>query len=51
MHDGPFELQADEIDEGRWVSAGEMDQRVSAVCPSITFKSFDKILNHRDVCP
>ena len=30
VHEGPFTLQADEIDEGRWVSATEMDQRTAA---------------------
>ena len=29
IHNGPFTLQADEIDEGRWVSAAEMDRRVA----------------------
>ena len=29
MDDGPFELEAGEIDEGAWVSSTEMDRRVS----------------------
>ncbi len=35
-HDGPFELQADEIDEGKWVSARDMDRRVSEADPTVT---------------
>ena len=29
MSDGPFVLASDEIDEGAWISAGEMGRRVS----------------------
>ena len=29
IDDGPFELASDEIDEGAWISAGEMGRRVS----------------------
>jgi isopentenyl-diphosphate delta-isomerase type 1 len=36
IHDGPFELQAEEIDEGAWVSLGEMDVRVAAQDPLLT---------------
>ncbi len=35
-HEGPFELQADEIDEGKWISVGEMDRRVSEADPTVT---------------
>ena len=35
-HDGPLELQTDEIDEGKWVSAREMDRRVAAADPTVT---------------
>ena len=35
-HTGPFVLQTTEIDEGRWVSAMEMDQRVAENDPTIT---------------
>ena len=35
-HDGPFELQTDEIDEGKWVGVLEMDQRVSGADPTVT---------------
>ncbi len=35
-HNGPFALQAGEIDEGRWVSVDEMDRRVADKDPSLT---------------
>jgi isopentenyldiphosphate isomerase len=35
-YDGPFELQADEIDEGKWVGALEMDRRVAESDPTVT---------------
>jgi len=34
--DGPLILQKDEIDEGRWVSPGEMDQRLESRDPGMT---------------
>jgi isopentenyl-diphosphate delta-isomerase type 1 len=34
--DGPMVLQAEEIDDGRWVSAQAMDRRVAADDPSLT---------------
>jgi isopentenyl-diphosphate delta-isomerase type 1 len=36
INDGPFELQAEEIDEGAWVSANEMDRRVCEEDPTLT---------------
>lgn len=36
MNDGPFELQAEEIDEGAWISLSEMDRRVAEEDPVIT---------------
>ncbi len=36
IDDGPFELQAEEIDEGAWISASEMDRRVSGDDPTMT---------------
>lgn len=36
INDGPFELQAEEIDEGAWISPSEMDRRVSAEDPALT---------------
>ncbi|MCZ6578760.1 MAG: NUDIX domain-containing protein [Gammaproteobacteria bacterium] len=36
MHEGPFELQAEEIDEGAWVSGNEMDRRVGEADPTLT---------------
>ena len=35
-HNGPFELQAEEIDEGLWVGPGDMDRRVSEEDPVMT---------------
>lgn len=29
IHEGPFELEAEEIDEGAWITGREMDRRVS----------------------
>ena len=29
INEGPFELQAEEIDEGAWINGSEMDRRVS----------------------
>ena len=34
--DGPFVLQAEEIDEGAWLDVDEMDRRVSEADPSMT---------------
>jgi len=34
--DGPLELDPDEIDDGRWLSAAEMDRRVDAADPDLT---------------
>jgi isopentenyldiphosphate isomerase len=34
--DGPLELDADEIDDGRWVSPAEMDRRVDAADTDLT---------------
>ena len=36
MSDGPFVLQAEEIDEGTWVSMSEMDRRVAESDPELT---------------
>ncbi len=36
LHDGPFELQAEEIDEGAWINLGEMDRRVAEEDPELT---------------
>ena len=36
MDDGPFELEAGEIDEGAWVSSTEMDKRVLEDDPTMT---------------
>lgn len=36
VSDGPFVLQAEEIDEGDWVSMSEMDRRVAAADPELT---------------
>ena len=36
VSDGPFELEAAEIDEGAWISASEMDRRVSEDDPTMT---------------
>jgi len=36
MNDGPFELQAEEIDEGVWIRFSEMDRRVAEEDPVIT---------------
>ena len=36
VNEGPFELQAEEIDEGAWVSGIEMDRRVAAEDPTLT---------------
>lgn len=33
---GPFQLQTEEIDEGCWISADEMDKRVKSNDPSLT---------------
>ncbi len=41
VYDGPLALQKDEIDEGAWVSVGEMDRRVAEQDPTIT-----RILRH-----
>lgn len=35
-HDGPFVLQAEEIDEGKWTGVDEMDRRVSTCDPTLT---------------
>jgi isopentenyldiphosphate isomerase len=29
INDGPFQLQPEEIDEGKWVSIAHMDKRVA----------------------
>ena len=36
INDGPFQLEAEEIDEGAWLSGSEMDRRVSAEDPTLT---------------
>jgi len=36
LHDGPMALQADEIEEGAWISLAEMDRRVAAQDPTLT---------------
>ena len=36
INDGPFVLQAEEIDEGNWVSGIEMDRRVAESDPVLT---------------
>jgi len=36
MRNGPFVLASDEIDEGAWISAGEMGRRVSGDDPTMT---------------
>ncbi len=36
MDDGPFELEAGEIDEGAWISGSEMDRRVREEDPTLT---------------
>jgi len=36
INDGPFVLQAEEIDEGAWVSMSEMDRRVAEGDPVLT---------------
>jgi len=36
IHDGPVELQAEEIDEGSWISVSEMDRRVVEEDPTLT---------------
>lgn len=35
-HDGPLELQPDEIDAGAWLDPAEMDRRVAAQDPDMT---------------
>ncbi len=35
-HDGPFELNQDEIDDGAWVSAETMDTRLAEQDPDLT---------------
>ena len=36
VHDGPVILQEEEIDEGVWITVGEMQRRVAASDPSLT---------------
>ena len=36
INDGPFELQAEEIDDGDWISLSEMDRRMAEEDPVIT---------------
>jgi len=36
INDGPFELEAEEIDEGAWISSTEMDRRVLEDDPTMT---------------
>ncbi len=36
INDGPFELQAEEIDEGNWIAVTEMDRRVAESDPVLT---------------
>jgi len=36
VSDGPFELEAEEIDEGAWITGREMDRRVSENDPTMT---------------
>jgi isopentenyl-diphosphate delta-isomerase type 1 len=36
MHDGPFELHAEEIDEGAWINPAELDRRVFEEDPALT---------------
>ena len=35
-HNGPFDLQEEEIDEGAWIEPGEMDRRVIEQDPELT---------------
>lgn len=35
-HDGPFQLQPEEIDEGRWETSAHMDKRVADKDPTLT---------------
>lgn len=41
-HNGPFDLAADEIDEGQWLNPAILDQRVNSDDPSLTV-TFKKI--------
>ena len=36
VDEGPFVLQKEEIDEGKWISKSEMDQRVGSADPTLT---------------
>ena len=36
INDGPFQLQPEEIDEGKWVSIAHMDKRVADHDPTLT---------------
>jgi isopentenyldiphosphate isomerase len=36
IYNGPFELQAEEIDDGAWISLIEMDRRVGEEDPALT---------------
>lgn len=36
IYDGPFQLQAEEIDEGRWETTAQMDKRVADQDPTLT---------------
>jgi isopentenyl-diphosphate delta-isomerase type 1 len=36
VDDGPFQLQEEEIDEGKWISKVDMDQKVELSDPSLT---------------
>lgn len=45
QHNGPFELAAEEIDEGRWLHPEELDKRLAADDPSLTL-TFKIIWQH-----
>jgi len=57
INDGPFELQADEIDEGIWINQSEMDRRVSGEDPDLTrvlryiWKRFRQNVSTKDLKP
>ncbi|WP_198243949.1 NUDIX hydrolase [methane-oxidizing endosymbiont of Gigantopelta aegis] len=45
VHDGPFELAADEIDDGHWSPIDQITQRVNTNDPSLT-QTFKTIWRH-----
>lgn len=48
--DGPLILQKEEIDEGRWVSPGEMDQRLESRDAAVTEGLYLIWLEYRKLC-